>query len=356
MLGELFAIGATLCFVISNAIFKRVDTKVSPSQINAFRTIIGFLTYLIIALIVGQFATIFQFPPILWLWLALSFIFGQVLGDTAYFKAQEMLGTTLALAISMTFPIFTIIISSIMGEVIPVYFYGAMSMIVVGVIVIGISKNRSLNKTNLQDAVNESEIPPENEGIISEKTAVLVENEEIDLSKEVIEVNIGIVDPKQKSKKYLLLAIGIALFAAISWSVGIVLTNKAITDVAIFIGDGQYSSLLGNVVRFPIAASILSAMSIGDKKTKIKTWEKKTWLMLFLGAIIGTSIGAYLYTEAIFLVNASFVSIVGSSSPLFAIPISWLFNREKVTLIGLIGVLLTVGGVVMIFAFKIALN
>jgi len=256
----------------------------------------------------------------------------------------------------MTFPIFTIIISSIMGEVIPVYFYGAMCMIVVGVIVIGIGKNRSLNKTNLQEAVNESEIPIENEGVISEKIAVPVENDEIDQSKEVIKANIGIVDSKQKSKKYLLLAIGIALFAAISWSVGIVLTNKAITDVAIFIGDGQYSSLLGNVVRFPIAASILSAMSIGDKKTKIKTWGKMTWLMLFIGAIIGTSIGAYLYTEAIFLVNASFVSIVGSSSPLFAIPISWLFNREKVTLMSFIGILLTVGGVVMIFAFQLALN
>ncbi len=356
MLGELFAIGATLCFVLSNAIFKRVDTKVSPSQINAFRTIVGFLTYLFISLIIGQFTTIFQFPPILWLWLALSFLFGQVLGDTAYFKAQEMLGTTLALAIAMTFPIFTIIISYILGDVIPVYFYGAVCMIVVGVIVIGLGKNRCLNKGNFQKASKTLVQSAENEGIISENSSISAGNEEIDLSKETLETNIDISEPKQKSKKNLLFAIGIALFAAISWSIGIVLTNKAINDVAIFMGDGQFSSLLGNVVRFPIAASILSVMSIGDKKTKVKTWGKTTWLLLFLGAIIGTSIGAYLYTEAIFLVNAAFVSIIGSASPLFAIPISWLFNREKVTLMGLIGVLLTVGGVVMLFAFKLAFN
>ena len=160
----------------------------------------------------------------------------------------------------------------------------------------------------------------------------------------------------EKPKKYLLLAVGVALFAAISWSVGIVLTDKAITDVAAFLGNDQYSSLLGNVVRFPIAASILSVMSIGDKKTKVKTWGWKTWLFLLLGAIIGTSIGAYLYTEAVFRVNAAFVSIIGSSSPFLAIPISWIFNREKITIISLLGVLLTVGGVIMIFAFQLALN
>ena len=153
-IGELFAIGATLCFVLSNVIFRKVDEKVSPSQINAFRTIIGFFTYLVIALIVGQFVTIFSFPPILWLWLALSFIFGQVLGDTAYFNAQEMLGTTLALAISMTFPICTTLISFFLGVEIPVYFYGAMSMIIVGVIVIAIGKKRSMNITLRQDNTN----------------------------------------------------------------------------------------------------------------------------------------------------------------------------------------------------------
>ena len=47
----------------------------------------------------------------LWLLLIVSFIFGQVIGDTAYFIAQKELGTTIALAISMTFPLFTFVLS-----------------------------------------------------------------------------------------------------------------------------------------------------------------------------------------------------------------------------------------------------
>ena len=101
MIGEILAVVSVLAFVISNTIFKRIDNEVSPSQINAVRTTIGFITFLIIALAVGQFPTIFTFPPMLWFWLILSFIIVQIIGDTAYFKAQEMLGTTVPPTVSV---------------------------------------------------------------------------------------------------------------------------------------------------------------------------------------------------------------------------------------------------------------
>ncbi|GAH02012.1 unnamed protein product, partial [marine sediment metagenome] len=71
----------------------------------------------------------------------MSFIFGQVIGDTSYLKAQKELGTAKALSISMTFPLFTFIMSIIFLNypfdiriIISILFIG------IGVVIIATSK------------------------------------------------------------------------------------------------------------------------------------------------------------------------------------------------------------------------
>jgi drug/metabolite transporter (DMT)-like permease len=113
MLGEFIAILAVLTFVSSNVIFRKTEHEVSPTFINFFRTAIGTLTFFLIILFMNQLNLVFIIPWELWLLLIISFIFGQVIGDTAFFTAQKELGTTIALAISMTFPLFTFILSLI---------------------------------------------------------------------------------------------------------------------------------------------------------------------------------------------------------------------------------------------------
>ena len=116
MQGWVLAFLAVLTFVVSNVIFRRVEDEISPTYINAFRTLIGIITFWIVAAISGVFLQIFQFPLLLWVWLILSFIFGQVIGDTAYFMAQKELGVTQTIAIALTFPLFTYILSIIFLE------------------------------------------------------------------------------------------------------------------------------------------------------------------------------------------------------------------------------------------------
>ena len=111
MAGELTAIIAVLTFVVSNVIFRKTEHDTSPVYINFFRTVIGTLTFIIIALILNVFVKAFLIPWEIWILLIISFVFGQVIADTAYFKAQKELGTTIALSISMTFPLFTFILS-----------------------------------------------------------------------------------------------------------------------------------------------------------------------------------------------------------------------------------------------------
>jgi drug/metabolite transporter (DMT)-like permease len=254
-----------------------------------------------------------------------------------------MLGTTIALSISMTFPIFTTIFSVIIQKTtIPYYYFISMPLVIVGVIVLAIGKEKQ--NAELIEELRQNHKPKE-----SEKELNNSENNNGEDQNLKPEIN----DQTKENRKYLLLATFIALLAAVAWGAASVLTEMALTDVSDFLGTSTYSSILGNVVRFPAAAIVLSFMTIPDKKKKIKDWSKFTWLFLIIGSLIGTSLGIYLYNEALVRSNAVFVSIIGASSPLFSIPIAWLINKEKINWLGLIGVILTIAGVVVIFALQL---
>ena len=318
MLGEFIAISAVLTFVGSNVIFRRTENEVSPTFINFFRTAVGTLTFFFIVLILNQINLIFIIPLELWLILILSFVFGQVIGDTAYFTAQKELGTTIALAISMTFPLFTFVLSLIFfNQSFKVNLVASLILISTGVIIIGRAKNTSENTK--QQMVH-------------------------DLTKSIHEI---------LKRKYIK-AIGFCLTASIGWAIGAVLIEFATKKIDQIIYVEELSSVIGNLIRFPFALIILASMVFRENyllKKENRSYQKKTvrsWTFLLIASIIGTSLGAYLYTESVHLAGANIVSLIASASPLFALPLTYLVNKEKISKFGFIGVILTILGVIII--------
>ena len=322
MLGEFISILAVLTFVGSNVIFRQTEHEVSPIFINFFRTLIGTLTFVIIILLVNQFNIIFIIPRELWLLLILSFIFGQVMGDTAYFTAQKELGTTIALAISMTFPLFTFILSLIfLDRAFNLNLILALTLIGIGITIIGKSKINS-------GSLNHEKISP------SERDTRIRFDE--------------------TSRKGILKAIGFCVIASLGWAIGAVIVELATTQITKIIHTRELSSLIANVIRFPFATLILGSMLLQENKVKkgidhLQSNKKssRTWVLLITASILGTSLGAYLYTEAIHLATADVMALVASASPLFALPLTYFVNKEKISKYGFIGVILTIGGVVV---------
>ncbi|MBD3189186.1 MAG: EamA family transporter [Candidatus Heimdallarchaeota archaeon] len=352
MLGKILAIVSVILFVSSNALFRRIDQEVTPVQINAVRTGIGAITFIIIGLIIGQFSQIFSFSGLTWLWLLLSISFGQILGDTAYFYAQKMIGTTIALSIAMTFPIFTFILSLIFFQTqFSWLFFVGMPLVIVGVIAISFGKQEDKQVLPLH--------PPIDAGLrwaAEHYDSSLLElssvNEKSSPSKEVeppVDQSDQSNTPLQKrTPKFVLIAIFIALLASVFWAVGIILTEYALHQISSLMGTQTFSSLLGNIARLPFATLVLFAFTLPQKRTKMRDWDKKVWLWLLVASIIGTSLGLYVYTESIRLAGSAFVSILGSTSPLFSIPIAWFVNRERINFIGFLGIICTIGGVIII--------
>jgi len=316
MTGEIIAIFAVLTFVVSNVLFRKTERDASPVFINFFRTAIGTLTFIVIAVVLGIFTYIFLLPWNLWIIAFLSFLFGQVIGDTAYFKAQKELGTTIALAISMTFPLFTVILSLIFLNyafeykmILSIVFIG------LGIIVIGKSKINAENKISQDSKIHHQKL---------------------------------ISYTSFKSIIY-------ALIASLGWAIGLVMINYVTNQIDQILITTGISSIISNVIRFPFALLILLLMvwrenRFGDSNQNIYSFRKpsQAWLILLMASIIGTSLGAYLYTEAARTAGPIVMSLLASASPLFSLPLTYWLNKERITKYGFLGILSTILGVIVV--------
>ena len=181
----------------------------------------------------------------------------------------------------------------------------------------------------------------------------------------------GIIDPsaekiKSRDKKKLkervqfnsLRALLFGLIASLSWGIGLIIIEFATLQIdSILSLQEGLSSILGNVIRFPFAAALLTIMvgtenysTKNENRIKKSPWRKSTttWVYLFIAALIGTSIGAYVYTEAARVAGSTVMSLIASASPLFSLPFTYMVNKERITKIGFLGILLTIIGVILI--------
>ncbi len=323
MLGEFIAILAVLTFVGSNVIFRKTEHEVSPTFINFFRTAIGTLTFILITLFLNQLNLVFIIPWELWLLLILSFIFGQVIGDTAYFTAQKDLGTTISLAISMTFPLFTFIFSLIfLNRPFKLNLILSLILIGIGITIIGKSK---INSENSQHNRND---------VLQHTTKFRLQ---------------------EIFRKDIVKAISYCFIASLGWAIGAVVIEFATIQIDQIIHIEELSSIIGNVIRFPFAFMILGSMvwrenSLKKRNENSRNQKKslRSWILLLVASIIGTSLGAYLYTESVHIAGANIVALIASASPLFALPLTYIVNKEKVTKLGFLGMILTIFGVVLV--------
>ncbi len=316
MTGEIIAIFAVLTFVVSNVLFRKTERDASPVFINFFRTAIGTLTFIVVSVVLGIFTYIFLLPWNLWIITFLSFLFGQVIGDTAYFKAQKELGTTIALAVSMTFPLFTVILSLIfLNYAFEYKMILSIVLIGLGIIVIGKSKINAENKISQDSKIHHQKL---------------------------------ISYTSFKSIIY-------ALIASLGWAIGLVMINYVTNQIDQILITTGISSIISNVIRFPFALLILLLMvwrenRFGDSNQNIYSFRKpsQAWLILLMASIIGTSLGAYLYTEAARTAGPIVMSLLASASPLFSLPLTYWLNKERITKYVFLGILSTILGVIVV--------
>ncbi|MCY3410090.1 MAG: DMT family transporter [Candidatus Heimdallarchaeota archaeon] len=137
MLAIAYPLLAAATFAFSSVIMKRLTEYGSAIKLNAFRSGVGALLFLIHLLIIGEYPSLMGLDYLIIAMLVLSVLFNIVLGDTSYFGSQEIISVKVATPIVNTYPFFTVLLAFfILGEPITgMYLFGTL-VIVTGIILL----------------------------------------------------------------------------------------------------------------------------------------------------------------------------------------------------------------------------
>jgi drug/metabolite transporter (DMT)-like permease len=119
-------------------------------------------------------------------------------------------------------------------------------------------------------------------------------------------------------------------------------------SILLQIGVADVDPIDANFVRMIFGAGIIAPLFLGSVRRGMPKPTRRATKIVLIAAFFGMAWGSLLYTYAVKLIGASIASVLGSISPLFALPISIFFLKEKFSYKSILGVLLTVSGVILV--------
>ncbi len=283
------AIGLITSFLwgISTNVYKSQSKQATPLAISSLKMWLSGLFMSIIVILPFR-TNPFYVPFEAVLYLIASVSIGIVVGDLAYLIAQERIGVSYAFPISSIYPITTYILAAlIIGEELD-----PLRLIGVVIAIIGISL--------LSRAQNRKKMNPEEKSIV------------------------GII---------------LALFAALCWSLGSIFLQIGVTGI---------DPIDANFVRMLFGSAIFIPLFLTARHVGMPSPSRKATRIILAGGFLGMTLGSLLYTYAVQLIGASVAALLGSTAPLFALPISIFILKENYSLQSILGALLTVFGVILV--------
>ncbi len=289
MIGLATGLLASAIYAVSVVVYKSQSDSIRPLAISSIKmwVALAFMTALIVLPIHSEQ---FYVPQEALAYLVVSVIFGAVLGDYFYLTAQERIGVSYAFPIAMSFPIFTYLLAIAVG----------------------------LEEPLLSRSV----------GILLAVIGVIL------ISKEQ-----GQDDDHSVKRNLDKIGIGLALLVAIFYAMGAILLQVGVENV---------SPIDGNFVRVAFGSVAFIPMFLVAKHRGMSTPPKRTIKIIAVAGLFGMGLGSLLYVSTVKFVGAAVTSVIGSLSPLFALPISIIFLKERITRVAMIGVAVTIAGVILV--------
>lgn len=289
ILGSLIGLFTSFLWAISTNVYKSQSDEATPLAISSLKMWAA-LAFMSVIVILPFRTTPFYMPVDAIAFLAASVSIGIVTGDLIYLTSQERIGVSYAFPIANIYPISTYIIAVfLIGEEVILSRFVGVIITVIGVTII--SREQANRKKE--------------EGLLK-------------------------VD---------LLGLGLAFLAALCWSVG---------SVFLEIGVENVDPIDANFVRMLFGGAIFIPLVLGAVHRGMPRPTKRATKIVIAAGFLGMTVGSLLYTFTVKLIGASIAALLGATSPLFALPISVIFLKEKFNRKSILGVILTVTGVMLV--------
>jgi drug/metabolite transporter (DMT)-like permease len=285
-------LGAAL-FGFSNVVYKSQSMEIQPIAINAYKMWIALPVIALIVLLflypTGFNVSLTSIP-----FLATSVILGAGIGDLLYLTSQSRIGVSRAFPIAMTFPVITYLFSMvILQEAFLLHRLFGVILAILGISLITREQARQ------------------------EK----VDAEPFDKPTRVGWDKIGII-----------LAIG----AAFSWA-----SATVILQIGLIGGD----PIDANLIRITVGSLFLLPIFLFARKQGMPMPTRRVTKLVIVAGFFGMGIGSVLYVNAVFFTGAAITSVIAATAPLFALPFTVIYLKEKVTPLILLGTILSIIGV-----------
>ena len=294
MVGEICALACALCWAITSVLTKSLSGKIEPLTLNFIRCL-GATVFLwaLIPFHPGA-GGLSQIPSATLLFLVFSALLGMSVGDTIYLRGLKLIQVTLAFPLAQAVtPLLTVGAAFLfLGEEFTRSFLIGTFLALLGIYLVAVPGGSTLRSL---------QAPFENRGT----------------------------------------GIGLILIASLFWTGSIVFLKMGLQKADPFLANG---------IRLPISALALMPLAFFEKAAPAGS-RRSRWRLWALGALSGVlafGVGGALFLTAIQQAGAGKAMVLTSCAPLFSLPISLLFLKERVTVRILAGTILMVIGVAFI--------
>jgi drug/metabolite transporter (DMT)-like permease len=289
IIGTAIGLFCAMLWAISTNIYKSQSEEATPLAISALK-MWGALVFMSIIVILPFRATPFYVPAENMIFLIASVTIGLVIGDLVYLTSQERIGVSYAFPIANIYPILTYIVAIfLVNDTIIISRFVGILIAIIGVTLISRehAKDNELNGITKFDA----------------------------------------------------LGIGFSFLAALCWAFG---------SVFLQIGVVNIDPIDANFIRLLFGGAIFIPLFLGATKRGMALPSRRATKIVLAAGFLGMTMGSLLYTYAVKLIGAPVSALLGSTSPLFAMPISVVLLKERFSYRSIVGVLLTVLGVMLV--------
>lgn len=297
--GELAAIGTSLCFSFGSLMFTASSRAVGSPLVNRARLLMALLMVMLIhALTYGQAIPV-DAGSDRWFWLGLSGFIGFALGDAFLFQAFVLIGPRLSMLMMALAPVLSAVMAGLfLREQLAWVEIVGIAVTLAGILVV-IGERQGGTPTETTNA----------------------------------------------DRRTYWMGLLCGLGAAVGQAGGTILSKLGL--------EGGFPALSGNVIRLSAAVILIWALAIVNRQVveSYRTLRANPRVVLLMtgGAILGPVLGVWLSLVAVQNTNVGIASTLSSLTPIFLIPISYVIFGERASRQAILGTVIAFVGMVILF-------
>lgn len=287
-LGVLMGLLCAASWAIGSVSIRNLARKLDPFTLNAPRTLAGGVLMMILVLATGRTSLYVSVTPYKLFFLVTSIAISSVIGDALYVTSIARIGVSRTIPIANAYPVLTLVLGLVF----------------------------------LQEKLSW----PVGIGLLLVFAGVLL------VSRRSESQEMDTVQPRS--------GLPFAVLAAIFWAVGMVMVAPGIQGL---------DALMATFIR-TMALSLMLWLIVLVRRSyrQLKTLTRREWVILIVGGTIGWGLGNLFFVMAVSMLGPTRAAILASTPPLFALPLSIIWLKEKPNLAIVSGTILAVLGIAFV--------